>query len=140
MERIIRDTLTTVEGKKTMFEDEHLTKQEFKKECDINHIVKSAMRNGQNLLQPVKINPEIGVDLSNIPNYAEALNQVLLAQDAFESLDPAVRRRFNDDPAALVEFVKDPKNKKEGQALGLFNPDPIVQPDAVQAQSDSPKA
>lgn len=140
MQRIIRDSLTVVEGKTTNIVDEKLVKQEFKKQCDVNEIVKQFARNGQNLMTPVQINPEIAIDLSKIPSYAEALNQVILAQEAFEQLDPAVRRRFNDDPAALVDFVKDPKNKKEGQALGIFNPDPVVQPEPVQDQSGQEKA
>lgn len=138
--RIIRDSLTVVEGKTTNIVDEKLVKQEFKKQCDINEIVKMYARNGQNLMQPVKVSMEIVNDLTKIPDYAEALNQVILAQESFESLDPAIRRRFNDDPGALIEFIKDPKNKKEGQILGIFKPDEVVQPDSVQDQSGQVKA
>lgn len=133
----IRNIFTQFEAKQTFPEGDSLTKQEFKKQCDINHIVASAKRNGQELLQPVEILESVGMDLTQLPDYATALNQVILAEEAFQGLDAKIRRKFNDNPANLIEFLKDPSNKEEGQKLGLIKPDPIVQPEPIQ---ESPKA
>lgn len=140
MERVIRNIFTEFEAKKTICKDEHLAKQEFKKETDINYIVKSAMRNDEDLLQPVKIAQQIAIDLSKMPTYPEMLQKVIEAQQSFDQLDAKVRRRFNEDPAQLIEFLQDPANKPEGQKLGLIKPDPIIEEKKTAIVLDSPKA
>lgn len=137
MQPVIRNIFTQFEAKKTEFTpDMPKAKQEFKKQCDINEIVKQARRNGEELLQPVSIISDIAIDLSQMPPYAVMVQKTIEAQQAFEELDPKIRRRFNDDPAKLLEFLQDPANKPEAQKLGLVNQDPEP---IIEQKLDSPK-
>ena len=58
-------------------------------------------------------------DFSGIGDYHTALNRVIAAQDEFEALPAQIRARFNNDPAELIEFLEDDKNRPEAETLGL---------------------
>ena len=53
----------------------------------------------------------------------------MAADDAFMALPAAVRERFNNDPAELVDFVSDVNNRSEAIDLGLIPPP--AKPDGV---------
>lgn len=108
--------------------DDGMTKQSFKDECDINSIVKKALRNG--LLPDGNVNPMYG-DFSDVKDYQEGLNVVRRAEMQFKSLPAHIRSKFDNDPAKLLEFVADPKNTEEMIELGLAQrivPEPIEPP------------
>lgn len=96
------------------FNDASLTAQQFKSECDINTILKRYALTGQ---LPHKQGQYL--DLSNLPSYADAMNTICKANEAFDSLSASVRKRFNNDPAQLVAFVSDASNLPEMVKLGL---------------------
>lgn len=98
---------------------ETLTKQEFKDECDINRIMARALRHGVLPQQPGALYG----DFSEVGDYQEAQNIILHAQQQFAALPSKVRERFDNDPANMLRFVSDPKNKEEGRKLGLYNPE-----------------
>lgn len=104
-----------------------MTQQSPKDECDINVIVERAKR-GEDLSRITRT-PIYG-DFRTIPSYKDALQIVINAQNAFNSLDAFVRERFQNDPARMVDFLNDPKNRDEAVRLGLVNPPPV---------SDSPQ-
>jgi len=96
------------------------TRQEFTKECNINNIVSKYHKTGvfeheggQGIFQ----------DVSGYPSYQEALQFTINAQKSFMGLDVNLRKRFHNDPHELMEFLKDPSNKEEGQKIGLLMPD-----------------
>jgi len=95
-----------------------MTKQEFAKECDINHIMKRYGATGQlpirSDLQPVF------ADVSGIGDYADVLRRIDASRDAFRQLSPELRARFNNQPDALVEFLADTANRDEAVKLGLI--------------------
>lgn len=94
-----------------------LTKQSFKDECDINNILRRYDRDG--LLTHVQNTaPTFGVFVDT-PTYQDALNAVIAAQDAFAGLPSSIRKRFDNDPQAYVDFCSDPANYDEAVALGL---------------------
>lgn len=96
-----------------------LTKQEYKQECDINEIVKTVVKTGNGaLLQKTQ---GYYADVSNLPkSYDEALRQIQDADAAFNALPAEVREEFKHEPGALIEFVKNPKNKARAIELGLI--------------------
>jgi len=98
------------------------TKQSFRAQCDINTIVARARTTG--LVEHVNSRPPVYGDVSSIPDYQSALHVVIQAQDAFAALDSRVRERFHNDPALLMDFVRDPKNRDEAVFLGLV-PKPV---------------
>lgn len=100
-------------------DDPVLTKQEFSADADINNIISKFNRTGDlRLLQASQ--PYYG-DVSNLPSdYLECLNIVKDANRAFDNLPAAVRSKFKNDPAAIIDFVADPNNKTEAIELGLI--------------------
>lgn len=84
---------------------EGMTKSSFKKECDINEIMKKYLQKGQ-LPDLIKQNPEYG-DFSDVPSYQEALNRVSRAEQVFAALPAAVREECANDPAVFLQKVQD---------------------------------
>jgi len=103
---------------KLYFKEPQLTKQEYLEESDINTIVKRYTVTGE---LPMRYKQGIFADVSHVPEYREALDIVRHAQYGFDALPAAVRTKFNNDPAQMVNFIKDPANFEESVALGLLD-------------------
>lgn len=103
--------LTVVEGKS-------MTKQAFKGECDINKIVAKATMTG--FVESVNPNSSMYADVSEIPDYQQALNVVNYASKHFQALPAEVRKKFENDPRQLLDYMADPKNRDEAVKLGLL--------------------
>lgn len=99
------------------FPERGRTKQEFKAECNINTIMKKFEKTGQ-LPDMIKANPQYG-DFSNVGTYQESLQVVMFAQEQFEALPAAARKRFKNDPQAFLAFCQDPSNQEEMIKMGL---------------------
>jgi len=116
-----------------------LAQQNFKDECDINHIVKQFGLTGE--LPGHPLNPQYG-DFTGVLDYHSAVNAVLSAQDEFMELPAQMRSRFNNDPALLIDFLGNEENREEAIKLGLvaakpisaFAETPIGEPKAPEAQ------
>lgn len=94
------------------------TKQSFRQESDINVIMSRFEKTG--LLTHVnQYNGQYG-DFTGLPEYQEAMNKVVSANEMFASLPAKIRDRFANDPAKFLSFVGDPANAAEAKALGLF--------------------
>lgn len=104
--------------------DEPITKQEFREESDINHILDHYQTDG---LLPLGRGTKEAMygDFSDpaLQNYHEALNIVLSVDQLMGRLPAKVRERFGNDPASLLDFVQDNANRTEALELGLLNPD-----------------
>lgn len=94
------------------------TQQQFKDECDVNLIMKKYHQTGE----IYHINRKQGVyaDLSEVGDFQQMLHTVMEVQHTFDTLPAEVRAKFHNDPAELIEFVKDPKNFEEGLKLGIY--------------------
>ena len=121
-------------GKQSILCDEpSLTQQSAKDECDINVIVDRAKR-GADLSQLTR-KPIYG-DFTAIPSFRESLNLINAARDSFMALDANVRKRFNNDPAAFIEFLSDERNREEAVRMGLVN---VPEPPKVDAHLEELK-
>ena len=88
-----------------------------KDNCDINLILAKYRKTG--LIEHLnRFQGQYG-DFSNIQDYQTSLNQVISAQEMFNSLPSFVRARFANDPASFLNFVTDPSNKDELVKMGL---------------------
>lgn len=96
-----------------------LTKQSFKEECDINEILRRAM-NGQDVSGSLNARVARYGDFTNVPSYQEALDVVSRAEGMFMELDADLRARFQNDPAKLLEFISDDRNRDEAIKIGLI--------------------
>lgn len=99
-----------------------MTQQQFKDEADINYIV--SMYDSSGVMptfhgdgQPAQ--PIFG-DFALLPDNAQEMyNRMIEAKNNFDNLPLEVRKRFNYNPAAFLEFVDNPENLDELVAMGL---------------------
>jgi len=114
---------------------EVITKQSHKDECDINVIVRRAHRAGE--WPPNQKKPSYG-DFSAVPDFQEAMNLVLRAEEQFASLPAAVRDRFSNDPARFLAFANDPNSAEEMIRLGLATARPPITSPGASAPDKAP--
>ena len=115
-------------------EDASLAQQHFKDECDINNILRQFNITG--LLPEAPLSPRYG-DFTGIGDYHTALNQVIAAEDEFMSLPAAIRARFQNDPALLIDFLDNEENRQEAEKLGLVNPKTVELPQVVEVPQET---
>lgn len=114
------------------------TKQSMAAATDINNIMSRYEKTG--LIDHIKEGGSYG-DFSKVSDYHEAMNQVIKANDGFLTLPAKLRKKFDNDPAKLIEFMNDPKNKEEAIKLGLMEQkeekiikkQAVIEPEAVQS-------
>lgn len=115
--------------------DEGATHQSFKDECDINNIIKKYKRTGV-LTHVTSAVGQYG-DYSSVPDFHEAMNIVARAQQEFELLPAALRKRFANDPAQFLDFVGNEANLPEMRSLGLLNPE-VPAPNVAPLEAPEP--
>lgn len=122
------------------FDDESKTRQEFKEEADINNFIKRYQSTGFPWPQPAK--PPAYLDVTDVPdNYQDALAVIQKAQAAFGDLPSDVRERMKNDPANMVAYLNNPKNRAEAEELGLLEKKaPPPAPPAPPAPPSAPPA
>lgn len=96
------------------------TKQAPHAECDINQIMAQYQKTG--VIEHLNEHQGDYSDFLSAPDYHTALNQILEAQSAFDTLPSNLRNRFTNDPAQFLDFVQNPANAEELISLGLANP------------------
>lgn len=109
-----------------------LTKQSFKKESDVNHIL--AKYNKTGVLENVNENKAVYGDFYEVEDYRHSLDVVMASEAHFDALPSIVRTKFDNDPEQFLEFVNDPDNKDEMIELGLMK-DPKVQDEILNTKT-----
>lgn len=94
-----------------------LTRDSEAKDCDVNVIMARYEKTG---MLPVDNRQAFFADVSEMGDYRSALHQVKMADEFFMSLPAKVRSRFDNDPAAFLDFVSDPASRDEMVELGLL--------------------
>lgn len=118
------------ERSKMIVRGESRTHQSFKKECDINEIMRKYERQG--ILSHVnKYGGQYG-DFVSAPDYHTAMNVMMEAEEMFGALPAKVRAKFANDPAAFLEFAQNPDNLEEMRELGLARRSESELPDPVK--------
>ena len=100
-------TLTTGEG---------LTEQHHKDEVDVNRIV--ARYNKTGVIDHLNDFEAKYADLTGY-DYQDAQNTIAAANSMFEGLPSDIRKKFDNDPVAFLQFTDDPKNAQAMIDLGL---------------------
>ncbi len=109
------------------------TQQQFRRECDINHILAKFNKTG--VINDAILNKrqQIFADVTEIGDFQSSQNKILAARDAFDTLPSHIRTRFGNNPGTLLDFCADPGNKEEAIELGIIRgPDnlpPAPEPD-----------
>lgn len=107
----------SVEG--ITFTEPTLAQQHFKDECDVNNILRKYEATGL-VTHVANGTPSYG-DFSSVLEFQQAQNILIEAQDAFYALPASLRKRFDNDPAVMLEFIENPDNREEAEKLGLLN-------------------
>lgn len=94
-----------------------LTEQSHKGAVDINNIVAKYVRTG--FMESRFETPMYG-DFSGFDDFHSLKQKLNRAQEDFMHLPAVLRKRFDNDPAKLIEFVQDPENEGEAIELGLL--------------------
>lgn len=100
----------------TVIEGESMTEQHHREMVDINKICQRARRGVMPAYAPVP--PNYG-DFSSGMDYQELINRTLDAKADFMQLPAYVRKRFDNDPGKLIDFMADGENLQEAIELGL---------------------
>lgn len=95
---------------------ENKTEQAHKVTCNINTIMAKA-RHGQIIEQ--RPGGSYG-DFSGEIDFHTAQNRIQQAYDEFMTLPATMRKRFNNDPGHLLEFLNNPENAAEAIELGII--------------------
>lgn len=101
------------------FEEPSMAQQHFKDECDVNNILRKYESTGL-VTHVANGTPSYG-DFSSVLEFQQAQNILIEAQDAFEALPASLRKRFDNDPALMLEFIENPDNREEAEKLGLVD-------------------
>lgn len=102
--------------------DDGMTQQSFKEQCDVNNILKKFERTGM-LDHASRFQGSYG-DFVGAQEYHEYMNNVVSAQQMFDQMPAAWRKRFGNDPAQFLEFMDDPENVDEMRSLGMLPKEP----------------
>ena len=105
---------------KTLTVGDSLTKQSFKKECDINNIMRTYRETGQ-ITHISQKHPVYG-DLIAASDFHTNQNKIIAAQEAFNEIPSEIRAEFDNDPALFLEFAQNPENIEEMREMGLAPP------------------
>lgn len=94
------------------------TNQSFKDDCDVNLILSRYMKTG---LSPFE-NAGKGsyADVSEVPDLLEAHLQIQNAKKAFDQLPSLIRKKLQNNPLMLEQYLADPANHEEAIELGLL--------------------
>ena len=114
-------------------DDPSLAQQHFEEEANINNIIARYESTGVlgDPFNPGTTQPMYG-DFSSVVDFHTAQNIISHSMQAFEQLPATVRKRFNNDPAQLLEFLEKEENRGEAIKLGLVqehnDPNPTPSP------------
>lgn len=107
------------------FSEPSMTQQHFKEECDVNNIIERYTATGMIPDYLTKTSEGVYGDFSDVGDFVDMQNQIIAAKNSFAALPSEIRRRFNEDPAQLIAFVRDNNNYDEAVRLGLVEK-PVV--------------
>ena len=113
-----------------------MTQQHFKEECDINTIMERFGVTGE---LPTNIRQPMSTDFIEAMDFQQAQNALLEAESSFMELPAQVRAKFENNPAALIEYLEadlDEGGTKDRQEfMGKYG---LTKPVATPSEKVSP--
>lgn len=112
-------TQKAIRRPKTVNEKPSKTDQSFKDDCDVNIILARYMKTGDLSLLKQKQGGSYS-DVSEVPDLLEAHLNLQRAKLAFDQLPALVRKKLENNPLMLEQYLADPANHEEALELGLL--------------------
>lgn len=107
-----------IDCQKAIDEGEEIrVEQSHKDEVNINNIVKRA--GGMELIAKVNALKDWKFDDVTSNDFQENMNAIIKARDTFADVPSEIRKKFDNDPAKFMDFVRNPANIQEMIDLGL---------------------
>lgn len=94
-----------------------MTVQSDKNQANINSIVRRIEKGG--MLHNLNSGTPFYGDVSEYAGLQDAIIKVQNANEMFMDMSPEIRKRFNNNPVELVDFLRDEKNTQEAIDLGM---------------------
>lgn len=118
-------------------EGKSLTKQSHRDECDVNVILRRFQVTGA----AEHLNKYQGEYATfGAFDFHQAMNVVVEAEEMFMSLPSSVRKRFDNDPGAFLDFATKPENLGELQEMGLAPPPSLPPQEPAEPPPAAPPA
>lgn len=117
-----------------------MTEQCHKDECKIQNIMRKYKKTG--VLNHVSQYQGTYMDMATAPDYTEAQNIIAEAKSMFETVPSHIRTQFNNDASQYLDFMQNPENRKEIEALGLdasHLPKAPVEPVTAKKETKAPE-
>lgn len=114
------------------------TKQTMKNECDVNRIMARIKKTG--VIPDSMYRAGAYGDFTGITDFQDMQLKIKIAETSFMQLPAAVRAKFENDPAKLMEWISNPENRGEAINLGLIpqDPEPEKMPPEPQEPPEEP--
>lgn len=122
--KTIFDTYEEKQG--IIFKEPTMTIQSEKDNCDINVIMNRYATCGTPLPYRTDGVQPVYADVSELGDYMENFQRCKQAEEMFNNLPSALRKELDNNPANLLPFIQDEKNKERCYEYGLLNK-PIVE-------------
>lgn len=122
--KTIFDTYEEKQG--IIFKEPTMTIQSEKDNCDINVIMNRYATCGTPLPYRVDGVEPVYADVSELGDYMENFQRCKQAEAMFNNLPSALRKELDNNPANLLPFIQDEKNKERCYEYGLLNK-PVVE-------------
>lgn len=122
--KTIFDTYEEKQG--IIFKEPTMTIQSEKDNCDINVIMNRYATCGTPLPYRTDGVQPVYADVSELGDYMENFQRCKQAEEMFNNLPSALRKELDNNPANLLPFIQDEKNKERCYEYGLLNK-PVVE-------------
>jgi len=101
------------------------TQQHFKDEVNINTILAKYQKTG--IVSHVRAAQAKYGDFTQLGEFADHMQTIATAQEAFEALPAKLRNDFGNSPQGFFQFIKDPQNFDACVSYGIFQPKPKLE-------------
>lgn len=102
---------------KTFDPEKGRTETHHKDSCDIKKIMKKSEKTG--IIEHVSRYQGSYGDFSDSRSFQEHMNEIIKAEEMFESVPSKIRHKFGNDPGAFVDFMTDDANYERIVEMGL---------------------
>lgn len=126
--KTIYDTYKEKQG--IIFKEPTMTIQSEKDNCDINVIMNRYATCGTPLPYRTDGVQPVYADVSDLGDYMENFQRCKQAEEMFNALPSTLRKELDNNPANLLPFIQDEKNKERCYEYGLLNKPAVEAPQA----------
>lgn len=134
--KTIFDTYEEKQG--IIFKEPTMTIQSEKDNCDINVIMNRYATCGTPLPYRTDGVEPVYADVSELGDYMENFQRCKQAEEMFNALPSALRKELDNNPANLIPFIQDEKNKERCYEYGLLNKPIMEAPEAPVVVNSNP--